>query len=120
MAKLLTNLPSASWASRALYAKKSMKTHRGFSLILLVGATSPNPFDHKITFCGYAPTALIFKNQKLVPSLSGSAPALIHATVDVCFFVFVDLVNEPPEAVASAEGKAHLSNAGAGAQMYGR
>ena len=85
MPKLLPNLPSASWASRALYAKKSMKTHRGFSLILLVGATSPNPFDHKISFCGYAPAALILKNRKLVPSVSGSAPALIHSTVDGCF-----------------------------------
>ena len=35
-------------------------------------------------------------------------------------FVFVDLVNEPPEAVASAEGSALSSDPGAGAQMYGR
>ena len=51
----------------------------------LVGTTSPNPFDHKKSFCGCAPAALIFKNRKLIPSVSGSAPALIRSTVDGCF-----------------------------------
>ena len=33
LAKLRPNLPSASWASRALYAEKSVKTPHGFTPI---------------------------------------------------------------------------------------
>ena len=55
MAKLRANLPSASWAPRALYAKKSVKIHHGLSPILLVEDSIPQtPFERKTKFCGCA------------------------------------------------------------------
>ena len=104
----LVALPAqlSDWASRANVVH-----------LRLSGQHPRTPSITKFHFVAARLMALLRKigNAPVVLRL-GSGTHSLHS--GWAFFSFSVLVNEPPEAVASAEGNALLTNAGAGALLY--